>query len=82
MAEPRFVYTNLGLEPEMTKLIDDYRFRQRIPARSAAIRELIEIGLAVQGVVPSDRDIPTEPPFPRAIPVIKDGKLVDWQRGL
>lgn len=79
MAEPRFIYSNLGFEAEMIKLIDDYRFRQRIPTRSRAIRELIEIGLAAQGVVPPDQGTPAEPPFHRAIPVIVGGKLLGWK---
>lgn len=73
------MYTNLGLEPEMTKLIDDYRFRQRIPTRSMAIRELIEIGLAEQGIVPLDEGVSLEPPFRPAIPVIVGGRLTGWR---
>lgn len=79
MAALRFQYTNLGFEPEMMKLVDDYRFRQRIPTRSKAIRQLIEIGLVSQGVVPLENEgIAPEPPFSRAIPVIVGGKFTGW----
>jgi hypothetical protein len=79
MAALRFQYTNLGFEPEMMKLVDDYRFQQRIPTRSAAIRQLIEIGLVSQGVIPlENEDIAPKPPFTRAIPVITGGKLAGW----
>lgn len=79
MAALRFQYTNLGFEPEMMKLVDDYRFRQRIPTRSGAIRQLIEIGLVSQGVVPLENEgIAPEPRFKGGIPVIIGGKLSGW----
>lgn len=79
MAPQRFQYTNLGFEPEMIKLIDDYRFRQRIPTRSHAVRQLIEIGLVTQGVVPQENELVLPvPPFAAAVPIIKAGKLTGW----
>lgn len=79
VAGHRFQYTNLGFEPEMMKLIDDYRFRERIPTRSVAIRQLIEIGLVSQRVVPLENEgVALDPPFTRATPIITAGKLAGW----
>lgn len=34
------------LSPEELRAVDDYRFRQRMPSRAAAVRELFRLGLA------------------------------------
>jgi hypothetical protein len=34
------------LSPEELAAVDDFRFRQRMPSRAAAVRELFRIGLA------------------------------------
>ncbi len=34
------------LSPEELALLDDFRFRHRMPSRAAAVRELLQIGLA------------------------------------
>ena len=44
MAEDRTVI-QLGLSNTLLTKIDDYRFTNRLPSRTAAIRELIEKGL-------------------------------------
>lgn len=36
----------VSMPRELAKAIDDYRFARRIPTEAAAIRELIERGLA------------------------------------
>jgi len=33
------------LMPEELKAVDDFRFKQRMPSRAAAVRELIRLGL-------------------------------------
>ena len=33
------------LSPEELKAVDDFRFKQRMPSRAAAVRELFRIGL-------------------------------------
>ncbi|HEY5278824.1 MAG TPA: hypothetical protein VIJ67_03625 [Pseudolabrys sp.] len=38
------------LSPEELSAVDDYRFRQRMPSRAAAVRELFRIGLASAGM--------------------------------
>jgi hypothetical protein len=45
----------LMLSPDELTLIDDFRFRQRMPSRAAAVRELMKRGLTVEGIssVPS-----------------------------
>jgi hypothetical protein len=37
------------LSPEELKAVDDFRFKQRMPSRAAAVRELFRIGLANTG---------------------------------
>ena len=37
------------LSPEELSLIDDFRFKNRMPTRAAAVRELLKLGLAAQG---------------------------------
>ena len=38
------------LSPEELKVVDDFRFTQRMPSRAAAVRELFRIGLANKGL--------------------------------
>jgi hypothetical protein len=37
------------LDPEELTALDDFRFRQRMPSRAAAVRELLKRGLASVG---------------------------------
>jgi hypothetical protein len=37
------------LSPEELSVIDDFRFRHRMPTRAAAVRELLKLGLATNG---------------------------------
>ena len=37
------------LSPGELEAVDDYRFRQRMPSRAAAVRELFRLGLASAG---------------------------------
>jgi hypothetical protein len=37
------------LSPEELALVDDFRFKNRMPTRAAAVRELLKLGLAAQG---------------------------------
>lgn len=39
----------LMLTPEELILLDDFRFKQRMPSRAAAVRELLRRGLGVNG---------------------------------
>ena len=38
------------LSPEELKLIDDFRFKHRMPTRAAAVRELLKHGLSTIAV--------------------------------
>ncbi len=38
------------LSPAELAVIDDFRFRHRMPTRAAAVRELLKMGLASAGV--------------------------------
>jgi hypothetical protein len=38
------------LSPEELEALDDWRFRQRMPSRAAAIRELLRLGLRSEGI--------------------------------
>jgi hypothetical protein len=35
------------LKPEELAVVDDFRFKQRMPSRAAAVRELFKLGLTV-----------------------------------
>jgi hypothetical protein len=37
------------LSPEEVTLLDDFRFRKRMPSRASAVRELLKRGLAAEG---------------------------------
>jgi hypothetical protein len=39
------------LSPEELALVDDFRFKQRMPSRAAAVRELLQVGLAAASKV-------------------------------
>lgn len=39
------------LSPAELAVIDDFRFKHRMPTRAAAVRELLKMGLASAGVV-------------------------------
>lgn len=40
------------LTPDELAAVDDFRFKQRMPSRAAAVRELFRRGLAAVGLVP------------------------------
>ena len=42
------------LSPSELAVIDDFRFKHRMPTRAAAVRELLKMGLASAGVVVGD----------------------------
>ena len=37
------------LSPEELTLVDDFRFKKRMPSRAAAVRELLKRGIAAEG---------------------------------
>jgi hypothetical protein len=41
------------LSPEELAALDDFRFKQRMPSRAAAVRELFRLGLAAVGIQPA-----------------------------
>jgi hypothetical protein len=41
------------LSPEELTILDDFRFKQRMPSRAAAVRELLKRGLAAEGLAAS-----------------------------
>jgi len=42
------------LSPEELAAVDDFRFKQRMPSRAAAVRELFRLGLASVGIKPAE----------------------------
>jgi len=48
-ADKRGERLQLMLTPEELTVLDDFRFRSRMPSRAAAVRELLKRGLAVEG---------------------------------
>ena len=50
MNELRAERLQVMLSPEELSALDDFRFRHRMPTRAAAVRELLRLGLASNGV--------------------------------
>lgn len=46
MSDTRGERLQIMLSPAELEIIDDFRFRHRMPTRSAAVRELLKLGLA------------------------------------
>ncbi|MCK9914542.1 hypothetical protein MXD81_35830 [Microbacteriaceae bacterium K1510] len=42
------------LSPEELTAVDDFRFKNRMPSRAAAVRELFRLGLASAGLIKND----------------------------
>jgi hypothetical protein len=42
------------LSPEEREAIDDFRFKQRMPSRAAAVRELFRLGLNSVGITAAE----------------------------
>jgi len=42
------------LSPEELAALDDFRFKQRMPSRAAAVRDLLRLGLASVGIKPAE----------------------------
>jgi hypothetical protein len=49
MTQSRGERLQLMLTPEELVLLDDFRFKRRMPSRAAAVRELLKRGLAAEG---------------------------------
>ncbi len=52
MAEPnrhRAERLQIMLDPAELALVDDFRFKKRMPTRAAAVRELLKRGLSAEG---------------------------------
>ena len=50
MKEMRGERLQVMLSPEELAVVDDFRFKHRMPTRAAAVRELLKFGLAAIGV--------------------------------
>jgi hypothetical protein len=50
MNELRGERLQVMLSPEELTVVDDFRFKHRMPTRAAAVRELLKFGLAAVGV--------------------------------
>jgi len=50
MNEMRGERLQVMLAPEELAVVDDFRFKHRMPTRAAAVRELLKLGLAAIGV--------------------------------
>jgi len=46
MSETRGERLQVMLSPEELAVVDDFRFKHRMPTRAAAVRELLKLGLA------------------------------------
>jgi hypothetical protein len=58
MAEARFRGERLQimLTPDELLLVDDFRFKKRMPSRASAVRELLKRGLAAEGFAAAPPD--------------------------
>jgi hypothetical protein len=50
MTEMRGERLQVMLSPEELAVVEDFRFKHRMPTRAAAVRELLKFGLAAIGV--------------------------------
>jgi hypothetical protein len=50
--DPRGERLQIMLSEDELKILDDFRFRERMPSRAAAVRELVKRGLGVVGFAP------------------------------
>jgi len=50
MSETRGERLQVMLSPEELAVVDDFRFKHRMPTRAAAVRELLKFGLAAIGI--------------------------------
>ncbi len=55
MATSRGERLQIMLTDEELVALDDWRFRQRMPSRATAVRELLKRGLAAEGVMVAGR---------------------------
>jgi hypothetical protein len=53
MTDVRAERLQIMLSPEELTLLDDFRYKHRMPTRAAAVRELLRLGLTVD---PTDGD--------------------------
>jgi hypothetical protein len=49
MTDMRDERLQIMLSPEELSVLDDFRFKHRMPTRAAAVRELLRLGLTVVG---------------------------------
>jgi hypothetical protein len=45
------------LSPEELVLVDDFRFKKRMPSRASAVRELLKRGLSAEGFATAERGL-------------------------
>ncbi|MEO6841681.1 MAG: hypothetical protein ABI192_13035 [Bradyrhizobium sp.] len=50
MTDLRDERLQIMLSPEELSVLDDFRFKHRMPTRAAAVRELLRLGLTVSGI--------------------------------
>ena len=50
MTDARGERLQIMLSPEELTLLDDFRFKHRMPTRAAAVRELLRLGLTVDPI--------------------------------
>jgi hypothetical protein len=50
MKELRGERLQVMLSPDELALVDDFRFKHRMPTRAAAVRELLKLGLGAIGI--------------------------------
>lgn len=72
----------LAVHRELLESLADYRFANRFPSISAAIRALVVEGLVKHGVLKIGPDTSLQAPGPEWEPVILSGVITGWSTEL
>jgi hypothetical protein len=80
--DPSKKLVTLAVHRELLKSLADYRFTNRFPSVSAAIRALVVEGLVRHGALEVGQDTSREAPGPEWEPLIETGVITGWSSEL
>jgi hypothetical protein len=80
--DPSKKLVTMAVHRELLKSLADYRFANRFPSVSAAIRALVVEGLVKHGTLQIGADAGREAPGPEWEPVILAGVITGWSTEL
>jgi hypothetical protein len=73
MTDIRDERLQIMLSPEELTVVDDFRFKHRMPTRAAAVRELLRLGLSVAPTLGDGRKSSNYGVFNRGVEGHKEG---------